>query len=359
MSEADVREALLRVAVSDGPDSTPSGEDWGLWYAVAQGERVVPLLYHLVDAELTDLSDEQRAQLHRLQRDVMSHCVRLEHHLVHVVRSLGEQGIQSAVLKGAASAHLDYPDPSWREFVDVDVLIDPSDRMAALDVLSREGWTQAYALPRGHEDYTHAVTLARNGVELDLHQRIGHRALGLRVPTAELLRQTVPFVVAESTFFALGDIDRLIHAALHMVSSRGVNRHLSSVADVLVGAGLRREVASEVLGRAERWRVRPLIERAVLSAHEIAGVEVPAEWLGAMRQPIRHRDRLLEHAYLDERRRPLSEELAHLRLLAGWRDRWRYAAGYVIAGDEYRAQHRRSSTLAQVRYLSSKLRSKP
>lgn len=358
MSDADSQAALLRVAVNKLPASVPSAASWGHWYAVAEVERVVPLLYELVDTVPTDLTGEERSAVHRLQRDVMSHCVLLEHHLFHIVDALAEHGIRSAVLKGAASAHLDYPTPSLRQFVDIDLLIDPEDRIAALAVLAREGWAQAYALPRGHEDYTHAVTLARGDVELDLHQRIGHRALGLRIPTAELLERAVPFDIAGSTLFALHDIDRLIHAAVHMVSSRGVNRRLSSVADVLVAASLRRGVAWQVLDQAEGWRVRPLIEHAVLIAHQSAGVQVPTEWLVAMRKPTRQRDRLVERAYLGEQRRPLTEELAHLRLLHHWRDRSRYVAGYLSTDAEYAAQHGRSGTAAQVRYLVSKLRSR-
>src|SRR5437764_12215124 len=95
----------------------PESTTWDRWTTIAQRERVVPLLYALVDSEPTDLSDEQRAEISSLQQQVLSRCVRLEHHLIVVAALLAEHGIGSAVLKGAATAHLDYPNPSWREFV--------------------------------------------------------------------------------------------------------------------------------------------------------------------------------------------------------------------------------------------------
>jgi hypothetical protein len=359
LNDADRRAALLRVVMGRPGPVVPDAATWGEWTLLAQRERVVPLLYELVDTRPTDLSDEQRDEVHFLQQAVLSHCVQLEHHLIVVAARLAEHDIRCAVLKGVATAHLDYPDPWWREFVDIDLLIDPTDRTRATALLERAGWVQGYALPKGHEDYTHAVTFVHEGMELDLHQRIGHRALGLRVPTRGLLDRAAPFEIAGSELRALDEIDRLIHSALHAVASRGLNRRLSSVADVLLATHRRPHLAREVLDRAACWRVRPLVERAVLDAYETAQLQVHADWAVAMRSPIGHRDRLIERAYLGVVRRPVAEELAYLRLLAGWRDRWRYARGYLATDPDYVAQHGRSGVRAQIRYVASKLRSRP
>jgi hypothetical protein len=77
-----------------------------------------------------------------------------------------------------------------------------------------------------------------------------------------------------------------------------------------------------------------------------------------MRRPTRRRDRLVEHAYLGDDRHPVIAELAYLRLLEGWWDRWRYARGYFATPPEYASQHGRSGIRAQARYLVAKLRSR-
>ena len=357
MNRADEEAALLRVVVGRPGPVVPESATWAAWTGLAGMKRVAPLLYQLVDTTPTDLSDEQRQNVHHLQEGVMSRCVQLEHHLIVVAELLAEHGIRSAVLKGGATAHLDYPDPSWREFSDIDLLIDPADRIRATALLGREGWIQGYALPRGHEHYTHAVTLVRERMELDLHQRIGHRALGLLVPTGELLDHAVPFAVAGFELLALDEVDRLIHSALHLVASRRSDGRLSSVADVLLAAERRPHIAAEVVARAERWRVRSLVERGVLDAYEAAELDVHADWASAMRRPNLHRDRLVDRAYLSAARRPLTEEIAYLRLLVGWRNRWRYVRGYLATDRDYAVQHGRSGVVAQARYLVSKLRS--
>ena len=336
----------------------PNRIDWPHWEQPASADRVMPLLYELVATVPTDLLEKQRERIWWLQRAVLLHAVRLEHHLIAVALRFSELEIPFAVLKGAATAHVDYPDPWRREFVDIDVLIDPADLRRATAMLASEGWVQGYALPRGHEEHTHAVTFTFERVELDLHQRIGHRALGILVPTREVLDRATPFEIGGVELWSLDEIDRLIHAALHTVSSRGVGRRLSSLADVLLIADRRSHLAGDVLARAERWRVRSLVERAVIEAYEAAQLDVNPSWAIAMRLPVRRRDRLVDRAYLGAGRRPVAEELAYLRLMQGWGTRWRYVRGYLATDPEYAQQHGRRGLRAQGRYLADKLRSR-
>jgi hypothetical protein len=327
--------------------------------SLAGVERVTPLLYQIVATVPTDLDDDQRKQIWWLQRKALERSVRLEHHLLAITAQLSPRGIRFGVLKGAATAHLDYPDPSWREFVDIDVLVEPADLQRATAALAPDGWAQGYALPRGHGEFTHAVTLVHERAELDLHQRIGHRALGILVPTRELLDRATPFEIAGVELRSLDEINRLIHAALHAVSSRGVSRRLSSLADVLLLADRRSHLASEALARAEGWRVRSLVERAVVDAYDAAQLDVEANWAAAMRSPVRQRDRLVDRAYLGAWRRPVAEELAYLRVIDGWGTRWRYVRGYLATDPEYASQHGRRGLRAQAGYLARKLTSRP
>jgi hypothetical protein len=349
----------LRVLVGGSGPVVPDAATWDAWTWLVRQDRVAPLLYQMVDTVPTDLTAGQRREVAQLQGAALSRCVQLEHHALVVMRLLADHGIRSAILKGGATAHLDYPDPSWREVSDIDLLIDPVDRVRATDLLAREGWTQGYALPTGHDHYTHAVTLVRERMELDLHQRIGRRALGVLVPTPELLDHARGLEIAGADVLALDDIDRLIHSALHAIAARGWNRRLSSVADVLLAADRRADTAGDVLEHAERWRVRTLVEQAIRDAYSTAQLDVPAAWVGAMRRPVSRRDRLVEWAYRDFERRPVLEELAYLRVLTGWRSRWEYTCGYFAVDADYAAQHRRSGAPAQARYLLAKLRGRP
>ena len=358
MNDPKRRAALLRVVLNRPGPVVPRRGDWSEWLWLAQLERVAPLLYRLVDHTPTELDDTDRTEIRQLQGAVMCRCVQLEHHLIAVTGLLAAHGVASVVLKGGATCHLDYPDPSWREFSDIDLLIDPADMMRATAVIESAGWMQGYALPGGHARYTHAITFVRDGMELDLHQRIAHRAVGVLVPTAELMRRAVSFHVAGTELRALDDVDRLVHAALHAVTSRGPTLRLSSLADVLLLTNRRPALAADTVARAERWRVRSLLERGLRLAYGEAELDVPTAWQEAMSGPVRRRDRLVDRAYLSAARRPVIEELAYLRLMDRWMDRFGYVGGYFATDRQYVDQHGRSGWFAQARYVMAKLRAR-
>lgn len=331
LSDATARAALLRAAIGAPGPTEPSSATWARWISVASEERVLPLLYDLSLHAGSSLAAEDVERSRALQVDVAVVSVQLEQSLLQAADVLDAAGIPFVVVKGAATAHLDHQEPGQRQFGDIDLLVAPSSFPAAGRALETNGWYQAYPLPRHHERFTHARTFAGVGIaEIDLHQRIGHRALGLRIPTDELLAGRVAFEVAGRRLWALARPDRFIHAAVHAVASRGQYRRLSSLVDVLVLD--RRLTDAEVpalLRRSERWYVRPLVEAAVRLAHEEARLPVPDRWETAMRAPTARRDTLVERAYLGERRRPVIEELAHLRAMDRWRDRGLYVYGHL------------------------------
>lgn len=354
MSENLCRARLLRAALGLLGPVEPDASTWRAWSSVARTERVVPLLFVAATAHPSTLSDAQRRRALEMQLDVASLCVRNEGTLLQVASALEGEGVPFAVLKGCATAHLDYDEPSLRQFGDVDLLVDSEDLARTRHALEERGWRQAYSLPPHHDRFTHAVTFtSRNTItELDVHQHIAHRALGLRVPTSELLAARVPFEVARRQLWALSGRDRLIHACVHATSSRGPYRRLSSVADVLV---LSRDLAAgarEILDQAEDWRIRPLVEAAIEDAHVEAMLPLPEAWSAAMQAPILRRDRLVERAYLTRRRRAAVEELAHLRMMPSWRDRFLYLYGHLQMDSGPGSGGLRK----RLRYLRSRLR---
>jgi len=300
-----------------------------------------------------DLEAEQLDQVLAMQVDVACTAVRIEHALLEVAEQFSAAEVSYAVLKGCATAHLDYVDPNRRQFGDVDLLVHPRDMERVQQLLWRAGWRQAYPLPRYHDRFTHAITFRRSGIaEIDLHQRIGHRALGLLVPTSELLAERVPLGVADRQLWALSDVDRLIHAATHAVASRGSHRRLSTMADVLVLGSKLTDRAADVLERAGKWRILPIVEMGLRTAFEQAMLPLQSEWSDHLARPTGERQWLVDRAYLGERRRPATEELAFLRQMPGWRDRLLYLYGHLRMDSGPGSGGLRK----RLRYLRSRLR---
>jgi hypothetical protein len=75
------------------------------------------------------------------------------------------QGIRYAVIKGAHVRELVYADPALRAASDIDLLVAPEQRLAAVDAIKEAGFT-LFVNP---DVVSHEVSLARGGVDVDLH----------------------------------------------------------------------------------------------------------------------------------------------------------------------------------------------
>lgn len=350
---------LLRAVLQLHGPIAPTSVDFYGWVARAHAERVIPLLHAAVVADETDLTEEQRSLTAAMNLDVAVLSVRLEKDLLGILKALDEIAVHYALLKGVAVCHLDYPDPSWRQFGDVDLLVAPRDVERALSTLAGLGWTTASPVPQHHRRFTQAFVLGGDSLlEVDLHQRLRHRAPGWLISPEVLLANRVPFELGDRTAWALSDIDRVLHACVHTSGSRGSFHRLSSVADVLLLSYVCEDQAAAVVARADQFNARGFVELAVREAWQRAQLELPFGWQEALSAPGRRMDRLVERAYFGPRRRPVSEELAMLRLLPSWRDRGEYLWGYFAVGDEYRATRGGRGIRSRVAYLAKRLGSR-
>ncbi len=161
-------------------------------------------------------------------------CLVAEAAAVNAVDVLTEHGIDMLVLKGVATAHLDYPAPELRLFGDADVLIRPGDHGKALEVLAAEGYRRVS--PPVHQwwerRFGRTVThIAPNGAELDMHLRIAGGSFGFTINHEDIWeRAGEGFVLAGRQMRALAGPHRLFHACCHTVL--GDNSGLRSQRDV-------------------------------------------------------------------------------------------------------------------------------
>ena len=264
----DARAALRRVAAHGlpgcrGESITVDSLDQLL--VIAENQRVLPQLYHAAHAG--KVSSVTPAWIDRLRDRTMAAAeTTLAAHAaaMQVVRRLHDIGVDDLViLKGCATAHLDYERAADRFSSDVDVLI-PGDTVddviAEFDVLGEV----ATRGRRWNRRFGHSTTLrGLNGVELDIHVRIAEAYVGLSIPPDDLRIETVPFSIGHVDMHALDGPNRLLHAAVH---TRSVNIGLHSQRDVpqlVLGSGVDWE---EAISRADRWQVGHFFALGVLAS---------------------------------------------------------------------------------------------
>jgi hypothetical protein len=171
-------------------------------------------------------------------------CLLAEETCLTALDALGREGVETRVLKGIASARLDYADPSHRVFGDADLLIEPCDLERAIGALVRAGFERSEPPVRGwwERRFGKSVVLhGANGGELDLHLRLAAGFFGERIRRETYWTQPARFALGDGTAAALDPLGRLLNACTHAVLGGGS------------GLRARRDVAQLILVTGADW----------------------------------------------------------------------------------------------------------
>jgi hypothetical protein len=294
--------------------------------------RVVGLAASAASVGQLKVTDLQADRLHAAHVEAMCICLHLEATLLDVQGALASSGVSCRVVKGPASAHLDYADPTLRAFGDIDLLVRSDEFDTVSAALPGLGFHRSSPEPRPGFDrrFGKGATYlaAADGTNLDLHRTFVLGPLGLQVRLDELWDGEESFVLAGQRVSALAPPQRLLGACYNaIVGDR--NPRLSTLRDIaqLVLGG--EVVAADVVEMALGWQAGHVLAlgiRAAWDTLDIADVVALSVW--AKNQSIPEAEIRSLAVYHDEqagyaglswataRLLPPRERLAFLRALA-------------------------------------------
>jgi len=310
------------------------------------------------------VSSEQHVQLVSCHRDAMAWALELERTLLVVRALLDEAGVSFLVLKGPALAHGPYPDPSWRPFRDLDLLVSGRDWRRAANVLEAAGFHRGRPEPRTGFDERFgkaAVFASASGVLIDLHHRLVLGPFGLWLNAEELFDSAVGFTLGDASLRKLDDTSQFIHTCIH--AALGWKPPLLlSIRDVAQVAGSGTVDADELFRRAVRWRVSEVIKYAVDATSKTLEVSRPACVEPVLAAPTDRRAVRAVASYVTDRRMRSGTARSTLLAIPKARDKARYvvdmlfptrdflrARGREGEADTYRGRWRVMSTWARSR----------
>lgn len=272
-------DARSRVAVDVGDGQ--SLLDW------AAKERVLGCFWH-ASQDVLQLEPEQMRDLRRWFVAACQHTMSVDGSLPPVAEAFERAGIEWRVLKGIATARTAYPSETWRQYVDVDVLVRYADLDRSLETLrhvtSKPGPVQA-GPARTWVVKEHALVDVR-GIEIDVHFGVQGSLVSSRLDNDVLFEAPQMIEIDGRSVPALSEPAMLVHAALH-VSSAGWK--MSSVPDVAL---LCRRVSPDD-PQFERLTERPAVRHLFVWALMRVGewTPLPAPWGAYVRQHALARSR--------------------------------------------------------------------
>lgn len=298
----ELRDIAARLMGRATPGPAP---DWNAWLEMAERERLAPLLARLAE----DLPESPRAELCRLRareaRDAFLRAATLSRALEAL------NGIEYAVLKGAALMGRLYQNHAERFMWDVDVLVaTESDRDLAGRRLEREGFRPGKDLSAHH--HAPAWKDPAGGFGVEVHTNLLTPPLPDRLVRALWDRRVRP----PDGRMTLDPAGQLIHHAIHALNDPLLSplfRNLFETAWLAERLDL--EQRRFVAGWAAEWAARDWLARALWLAHDLFGspplldrppqdrVQRWCEWRLRQRAPLNLIGRIARHIGQDDIRR--------------------------------------------------------
>ncbi|MFM8322926.1 MAG: nucleotidyltransferase family protein [Chloroflexota bacterium] len=243
------------------------------WHALArhaEEHKLAPLVYRHLKAIQALAPDETMRELkalalrHRHANQVRGRA------LAEILHALRREEIAPLVLKGAALAHLVYPEPGLRPMRDIDLLVARSDLARAAAVLQGLGYCVDAQLAGITPDNHHHLPGLRRAIEglsvsVELHHNLFPQTVYYRpLDYAALVGRAVPFEVQGAPALAPGYEDMLWHVYRHALGPPLLLTplRLSVVADLSSLVELRLEQIdwADVRRRYPQvWNILPLL----------------------------------------------------------------------------------------------------
>ncbi|MGH2677545.1 MAG: nucleotidyltransferase family protein [Actinomycetota bacterium] len=320
----------------DSPIAIPH-DICGRFLDAVSGQQLTGFAVSATEAGGIRLPRQQVDALLERHREQMILALRLERALLVVSEGFQAADIDLVVLKGPALARAAYPEPSWRPFADLDLLVQTRDWVLAGQILDRCGFTRALPEPRRGFDQRFgkaAVFMDSSGLEVDLHRTLVLGPYGLWMDPDELFRRTAAFQVGGVNLRRLDDTALLIHACVH--ASLGWSPPfllpLRDVAQV-VGSRLVDWLAFEEL--MERWRLRAVARHAFRSVGAILDIPLPARAEAFAQRELSRRDRRVLESYGTDRRARGGTAVSSLRAIRGIRGKAAYIRALLFPSRDF------------------------
>jgi hypothetical protein len=215
--------------------------DWSQVPTQAEWHGLGPLLYTGLKA--ADIEPPQN-----IKRDLQGLYLRHRHAngvrarvLAEILAAYQTAGIQALVIKGAALAHLLYPEPALRPMSDIDLLVKKSDARRGQELLAELGF-HAPLPPSDRLPGKHLLAATRLveglAVSVELHHNLFNFGTRASLELEKLTAPPIPFALAGVTAYTLPYEEILWHQCQHLA---------------LIGQPFRLIWLADIVGLAERF----------------------------------------------------------------------------------------------------------
>ena len=291
-SEHDQERKLLNACLRPGVGDTESGQlndllgsdlDWPYLIAIAQRHALCPLIFHrLQKCESGLVPTKQLQRLKTYYQENLARDLVLLDELLSIARDLRARGVDCLPFKGPLLGRAAYDDPAFRQSVDLDILILPTNFAKARDCLEARGYKATNKVGLRQEQFLirkqHNIQFARdnNSLLVELHWRIAPDLFASGMGAEQLWDRLKTVKVQDVEFKALPTEELLLTLCVH--GARHLWERMSWVCDI-AGVLLRNQNLDcvRLLNRARETDSERMLLLGLCLARDCAAASLPDE----------------------------------------------------------------------------------
>jgi hypothetical protein len=314
--------------------------DWKLVVRMAAWHSLVPLTYRALSGCPGQVPAETLSDLRQRFMANAIHNVYLASELIRIVGLLKEKGVTAVAFKGPALAHAIYGDLSLRQFVDLDILVRPSDLGVTRELLKSEGYQSLFSGLGADERSFFQCCEDTFGNEnrivlIDVHWQMNPQYFAFAPEGDALWRRTVQMELQGATVTSLAMSDLLLHLCLH--SAKHGWAMLAWICDVAVL--IRRNSGldwSGLIAEASSLGGRRLLLLGLYLAYDLLGTALPAQLISMAQDDgvtvkLAHEVERRMFSNPGVRTGVFQEWIVPARAIESARQRFRYLAGRALS----------------------------
>jgi hypothetical protein len=344
MSERVASQAFDRIASFGIPGSETvepvvvAEDDWPAFHRKVASTQLTGVACAAAEAGILQLEKRSLEQLYESLKKSMTWAVILEREFVTLAPAFAAAGIEMILLKGPAFAHSIYPDPSWRPFADLDLLVSTTDWRRACSLLRDLGWARGLPEPRpGFDERFGKAAVHRNelGIELDLHRTLVLGPFGLWMRPGELFERTTKFNLGGIDVRRLDDTHQLVHASAHAAlgTASPLMMPQRDVAQMITLPTIRWD---EVRAIAERWRLGAVLAFAFNRVASTFQIQLPPDARQFVEAPYKKVETQALASYTTPSLRNRGgTALSTVKAVPGVRNKIAYVGGMLVPDREF------------------------
>jgi hypothetical protein len=305
---------------------------WGIVARIAIAVRAVPVVERRVRHALGGRLPTAAAPLSRLAMVEQFELQRMDERLDETVAALEAARIPVVLLKGAALARSVYASIPDRPMLDLDVLVSPTETMAAREAAMAAGWLWKHDLRYAPFFSTHHhLPPLRDGrgtrALLELHTGLFPAGHPFALPAEAVIGRAIPARGHSNAVAIPAPEDHLVYLCGHWAWSHAMNggawRALRDVGALVERGGIDWTLC---VARAREAKATTCVYWTLRLAQRMTGLAIPAPVLAAMEPPTPQfvLDRLERYFvwHVGEGRASPSVRLGELLWSAALRPRW-------------------------------------